>query len=480
MNTCIELNDGFVVDFTNMFGASRLQESLLLNVKEQMEAAAAAVQKMRRTGYAKAHYAVSGQPEPVYLTRLPFAEQGCPNTPESLAALKQFGQYVRTEVDAVVFLGVGGSYLGSKVLFDMGAGPSWNAMGDKRRSGYPRVYFSGNNLDACQCEEIMNELLYWSIHAIAKKKKFKVMLVPISKSGSTLETIAAFMYFYAECQRSTLFDTEVAVVTDMRVEHSDLYELALKHGWPCFNIQEGVGGRFSVLSNPGLIAAAAIGMDIHELLAGAATMEKACQTDDVYSNPALMNAVIKYLAAKLFGCEIEIFMGYGERMGSLGQWYVQLLAESLGKRLDRNGNTVYYGRTPVAAVGTTDMHAQTQQHQDGRRNKIVQFVEAKSAGGKIVLQAPFPELSAFAKYQGLNLNDALKIALDANVEALTMDNRFNARYVVPETSAYYLGELFYFLMLSIAYEGELANVDAYNQPGVEAYKKIMKSKLGRD
>lgn len=170
-------------------------------------------------------------------------------------------------------------------------------------------------------------------------------------------------------------------------------------------------------------------------------------------------------------------MGYSSKFKALGEWYVQLLAESLGKRHDRDGKLVNYGRTPVVAVGSTDMHAQTQQHQDGRRNKIIQFLEIADTGLKLKLSNPFKGNSFFEFYKGLELDKALKIALAANEEALASDGRYSARYVLPRLNEYYLGQLLYFLMLSIAYEGELANVDAYDQPGVEAYKKIMKSKI---
>lgn len=471
------LNSGFVFDYTNMLGEGRIKTEDLQEMETAMQKARDAVNEMRTSGTAYNHLSKDGTPEPVYFTRLPEIKNGNPNTPVSLQKLKDFGDYLRTNVDAVVFLGVGGSYLGNKVLFDVGAGPSWNSMGEKRRNGYPRIYFSGNNLDAGQCEEIMNELRYWSVHAWPKKKRFKVMLVPISKSGSTLETLASFIYFYEACNKSVMFDTEVTAVTDRNPEAgSPLFALAQKHGWRCFDIKNGIGGRFSVLTDPGLVTAAAIGMNVEELLKGAGEMEEACRTDDVYANPALMNAVLKYIASERYGCHIEIFMGYGERLGSLGQWYVQLLAESLGKKHNRNGEIVYYGRTPVPAVGTTDMHAQTQLHQDGIRNKVVQFLQIKNMPGDIVLGMPFDE-PAFKKYNGLNMSDALAMALDSNAEALNSDRRFNARYVLPEMNAYHLGELFYFLMLSVAYEGELANVDAFDQPGVEAYKKIMKAKF---
>ena len=172
-------------------------------------------------------------------------------------------------------------------------------------------------------------------------------------------------------------------------------------------------------------------------------------------------------------------MSYGMCLKSLGEWYVQLLAESLGKRHDREGATVHYGRTPIAAVGSTDMHAQTQQHQDGKRNKVIQFLQVDEFEKDVILGNPFPHLEDFAKYDGVSLNKALQIALLANREALDKDDRFSALYRLPAINEFYIGQIFYFLMLSIAYEGELANVDAYDQPGVEAYKKIIKRELGR-
>ena len=193
-------------------------------------------------------------------------------------------------------------------------------------------------------------------------------------------------------------------------------------------------------------------------------------------NPALLNAVLKYAAAEK-GVDIEVFMPYAAKMKSVGEWYVQLLAESLGKRKDREGNVVYYGRTPVSAVGSTDMHAQTQQHQDGKKDKVIQFVEILEREQQIVLNNPFTHISSLKKYDGLSVDHALKIALAANEEALNSDGRLNAKYILPRIDEYYLGQLLYFLMLSVAYEGELADVDAYDQPGVETYKQIMKQKM---
>ena len=113
-------------------------------------------------------------------------------------------------------------------------------------------------------------------------------------------------------------------------------------------------------------------------------------------------------------------------------------------------------------------------------DKVIQFVEIAERKQEIILNNPFPQVDAFARYAGLGIDATLKVALAANEEALTSDGRLNAKYILPLLNEYYLGQLLYFLMLSVAYEGELADVDAYDQPGVETYKRIMKQKMSGD
>jgi glucose-6-phosphate isomerase len=174
---------------------------------------------------------------------------------------------------------------------------------------------------------------------------------------------------------------------------------------------------------------------------------------------------------------MEVFMPYADNLKSLAQWNIQLLAESLGKGKNRDGRPVHYGRTPVVAVGTTDMHAQTQQHQEGKLNKVVQFVKVSAWENDPVIPNYFPQESALGKIAGVTFSKAMNAALEANAEALAGNGRFCAVFVLPELNLYYLGALMYMLALSVAYEGELADVDAFDQPGVEAYKKILKVKL---
>jgi glucose-6-phosphate isomerase len=177
------------------------------------------------------------------------------------------------------------------------------------------------------------------------------------------------------------------------------------------------------------------------------------------------------------GRNIEVFMPYGDCLRSLSEWYVQLLAESLGKRVDKDGNIIHYGRTPVVAVGTTDMHAQTQEHQEGPLNKVVQFVAVKKWQQDIVVPHIYDEYGALSSFSGLPLSSILEAAQKSNAYALAKEERYNATFIIPELTPFHLGELMFMLCISIAYEGEFANVDAFDQPGVEIYKSFLKQKL---
>lgn len=473
----ITMPSGLVLDFSNMLGEERLPDQEVTQaLAEQGAAAALAVQAMRETGCSKAHLSKDGTPEHVYFSRMPYIQEGNPNTVDSIAKLKEYSEYLK-QIDVVVFLGVGGSYLGNKVLFDAFGGCHWNTNASLRH-GQPRIYFSGNNLDPVDCNGLVYEVQRLAYLHLSNGRELRVMLVPISKSGTTLETISAFTYFYDTLSKGLNIKLECTVVTDLQAEEdkAPLLQLARRYGWWQFDIKEGIGGRFCVMTDPGLITMAALGGDIEEFLRGAREMDEYCQSATPAENPALLNALLKFLAYGK-GRDIEVFMPYSMHLKSLSEWYVQLLAESLGKRLNRNGQVVNYGRTPIVAVGTTDMHAQTQQHQDGRLNKVVQFLEVADPEEKAVVHNPFADVPYFAKFDGLDMNKALKVALAANEAALTSDNRYNARFTLPKLNEYMLGQLMYFLMLSVAFEGELADVDAYDQPGVEVYKRIMKEML---
>lgn len=481
MNTTINLQSGFSFDYTNLVGQGKVSANDIIALTTRLEEAHQAIINMRTTGFVQGHLSKDGSPEQVLFTKLPYVIEGGINTPISIARLEEFGQSLRYNVDTVVSFGIGGSYLGNKVLFDTYCGEFWNYKQVDQRNGYPKLFFSGNNIDPRRTNELIEHLVSDALHKCGESegKRYKITLIVISKSGSTIDTMATFMVVYEALKKyDSLIDVSVVAVTDPStgIRETLLHRLAVEQGWQTFSAPDGVGGRYSVFSEVGLITAVCVGVDISTFLAGARSMDEACKSSDLWQNPALLNAVLKYLAAEKHGRHIEVFMPYGDYLKAIAEWYVQLVAESLGKRYDRDGNEVFYGRTPIVTVGTTDMHAQTQQHQDGKRDKVVQFVKITEWEPNLTIPNCFPG-TQLENISAIPLGFALDVAREANAEALIRDNRFNATFVLPKLNAFHLGELLYLLALSVAYEAELANVDAFDQPGVEAYKKLMGPKL---
>lgn len=477
----LKLQSGFCFDYSNAYGGKgKITATDMENLQAQLVAAHMAVDKIRKTGVAQWHLSKDGTPEPVLFNQLPYVKLGNINTPASINKLIAYGDSLKNRVQSVVSFGIGGSYLGNKVIFDVNGGEFWNS-NERKRQGRPKLYFSGNNLDPASVQgliaELINQARNWKK---THNTRYAVSLIIISKSGSTLEPMACFMsVLEALYDHADLIEVEVVAVTDPAsgAKETALHRLASQQGWTTFSVPDGVGGRFSVFCDVGLITAAVLGFDVRAFLQGAKDMDLACQTDDVWGNPALLNVALKYIASEKYGKNIEVFMPYANSLKSLAEWYIQLLAESLGKRLDKNSAIVNYGRTPIVAVGTTDMHAQTQQHQEGKKDKFIQFVEVDSWVEDFAIPNLFPTDKVFSNMSNIKMSAALNAALAANAEALAGDNRFSAVFKLPQLDAYHLGELMYLLALSIAYEGELANVDAFDQPGVEGYKKILLPKL---
>ena len=479
----LTLLSGFSFDYDNLFGEGKVTQADLDFYAEDLKKAHAAMKVMRESGFIKAHLSKDGNPEKVYFSKLPYIteENGKLNlnSPASIKRLHDFTERIRNNVDAVVSLGIGGSFLGNKVLFDVFCGDFWNTWTKEQRKGLPKVYFSGQNIDPRRTGDIINHLKAQAeVTKSHESRKYKVMLIVISKSGGTLDTMSNFMVMYDALKKADNVEIEVVAVTDPNMEKKTLLkQLAVDNGWETFSVPDGVGGRFTIFCEVGLTTAAVIGMDIEKFLEGARHMDEACQNDDLWQNPAMLNAALKFAASEKHGRHIEVMMPYGDYLKSVSEWYIQLLAESLGKQFNKDGKEVCYGRTPLVAVGTTDMHSQTQQHQEGTLDKVVQFVKVAKWANDYVIPNVFPNAQKLADISGVTMSEALEVARQSNADALKSNKRFNACFTLPELNEYHLGELLYMLAMSVAYEGELSNVDAFNQPGVEAYKRIMGPKL---
>ena len=471
----ITLPSGLVLDMTNLYGPDKLiTEQEVADFAPVYKKAHDVMMNLRKTGTVAGHLSKDGDPEMVLFPQLPYIVDGNINSPERIFALEELGRKVRNRIDAVVFFGIGGSYLGGKVLFDVQCGEFWNLKSVKERNGYPKAFFAGNNVDSHKMTGLIQTLRAES----EAKKDYTVMAVIISKSGSTIEPMSNYMVLKKAMDDAGIAVETVAVTDPHEGEKETLlHGLARKSGWPIFYVPDGIGGRFSVFSEVGLIVGALTGFDIRAFLAGAKEADQACKSDDITQNPALLNSVLKYLAGSKHGRDLEVLMPYADNLKSLSEWYIQLLAESLGKRLDKQGNVVNYGRTPIVAVGTTDMHAQTQEHQEGPKDKVVQFVSIANWADDLVVPHMYDEYEKLAAFSGLPLSSILEAARSSNAEALIGDGRPSANYILPELNAFNLGELMFILCWSIAYEGEYANVDAFNQPGVEVYKRFLGGRL---
>ncbi len=472
----ITLKSGFIVDVDNLYGSGKVTEEDVKEMEPVYVKAHEAVMNMRKTGIMAGHLSKDGDPEAVLFTQLPYVVEGNINNPERIMAMEEMARKIRNNVDAVIFFGIGGSYLGGKVLFDVQCGEFWNLKSTEARNGYPKAFFAGNNVDPHKVSGLIEFLKADS----TAKAGYTVLGVVISKSGSTIEPMSNYMVV-SQAMKDAGIRFETIAVTDPHDGEKEtlLHNLAKKSGWPIFYVPDGVGGRFSVFSEVGLLVGAFVGFDIRKFLDGAKDMDKACQNPDIWQNPALLNSVLKYIAGAKYGRDLEVLMPYSDSLKSLSEWYIQLLAESLGKRLDKQGNVVNYGRTPIVAVGTTDMHAQTQEHQEGPQDKVVQFVSVAAWSDDVTVPRMYDEYPKLAAFSGLPLSSILEAARSSNAEALIGDGRPNANFILPKLTPYHLGELMFMLCLSIAYEGEFANVDAFNQPGVEVYKKFLGGRLNK-
>ena len=381
---------------------------------------------------------------------------------KNLLSLKE----IAPSYDAVVSIGIGGSYLGNQVLFDLFCGPYWNQLTKEERKGYPQVYFAGQNVDPVSLIELSS-----CITKEAKRlqgRRMKVLLLVISKSGTTIEPVTAIRGLQKLLE--TVCDVQIMAITDK--EKGRIRPLAEKEHIPCFTVPDGIGGRFSIFSQVGLVFASLAGIDIESFLKGAQMVEEACQSNELKENPALLLAALKYIATKEHGITAEVVMPYGDKLRSFGRWYAQLLGESVGKKYDMQGHVVYNGRIPVASVGTTDMHSLTQEHQQGQKNKLIQFISVEHLPS---------DLSVLCDEKGVSgmvpMSRMLDAARKANEEALANEGRMSCHISISELTPFHIGALMYFFFLTIAYEGAMENVNAFDQPGVEDYKKILHEDL---
>lgn len=392
-----------------------------------------------------------------------------------LGRIEAKAQELREQSDRFVVLGIGGSYMGMRALFEALCHPLHNELTRDQRGGVPRLYFEGNNVDndsitalqellKTSCQDPKDVLQRWS-------------MTVISKSGGTLETALGFRLFRESLEAYYGADSEESrsLVVPITGLEGKLRNFSNHKGYPeVFPIPDNVGGRFSVFTSVGLFPAAVLGVDLKALLQGAADMTRLFNSQPMGDNPVLDYTATCHLFEREKNVSMRILSTWGKRLEALGLWYDQLLAESLGKEEK--------GATPLTVVNTRDLHSRGQQHQEGVRDKLITNVIVERPDSAPISVPVVPEeenQDQLNKLKGKTVPDVLSAAIEGTNQAYADVHRPTADLILPNLDAYTVGQTLQMLMLATVLEGRLININPYGQPGVEAYKKNMQEVLSR-
>ena len=314
---------------------------------------------------------------------------------------------------------------------------------------------------------------------LAALKPEETLVNVITKSGDTAETMASFLVL-----RKWLIDAlgedgyRRRMLATTSASHGALRRIADQDRLESFEIPEGVGGRFSVLTPVGLLPAALVGMDIEGLLAGAGDMDRRLASGSLEKNPAYLEAVLHCLGYGQ-GRKISVMFAYADRLYGLADWYRQLWAESLGKRVDLEGGIGRVGPTPVKALGVTDQHSQVQLYREGPDDKIFTFLRVKSFADPVPIPAAFADDAAVSYLGGHSLGELFQAEEEATEVALAMEGRPVTSVTFPAVGAREAGEFFHFFEAATVAAGALLRINPLDQPGVEEGKNFAYGLLGR-
>ena len=392
-------------------------------------------------------------------TELPY------NQTEIVKDIIDTAKSIRKNCDNFVVLGIGGSALGPIAVFQALCHLRHNELPKKVRKA-PKFYVE-DNIDPERMNALFDVL-------DLNKTVFNV----ITKSGATSETMSQYLIIFDKLKEKLGNKAKDHMIATTSSQKGNLIKIAKAEGFKTFYIPDGVGGRFSELSPVGLLPAAVLGIDIKAMLKGAAFMDKICKSKDYKKNPALVSALLQYLSMKN-GKNISVMMPYADSLKYIADWYCQLWGESLGKAVDKQGNTVYAGQTPVKSLGVTDQHSQVQLYREGPFDKVVTLIAVENFRSECVISdgcKEFPDVSFLC---GHTLSELINSERKATEYALTTAKRANFTITLPEVNAFTIGELLYYFELETAYTGAMLNIDTFNQPGVEGGKNATYALFGR-
>ena len=375
---------------------------------------------------------------------------------EEFRRIQAAAKKIQSDSQALVVIGIGGSYLGARGVIECLCSPNYNL----KKKNTPNIYFVGNGLDNDQLAEV-EELL--------EGQDFSVNV--ISKSGTTTEPAVAFRFFRrlleekygAEAAAGRIYAT-----TDR--QKGALKALATAEGYESFVVPDDIGGRYSVLTAVGLLPIAVAGIDIEQLMAGAKSMMDTCAAADMEKNPAWQYAGARY-ELQHRGMEIEVLACYDPFFRFMAEWWKQLYGESEGKE----GKGLF----PASVEYTADLHSMGQYLQEGRRNMFETVVRFAPRADELTVPYDEENGDGLNFLAGKTMSDLKQQAMDGTLLAHVEGGVPNIRISCGERNAFTLGELIYFFCYACGLSGYLLDVNPFDQPGVEAYKKNMFALLGK-
>lgn len=372
--------------------------------------------------------------------------------------IQRAAKKIQQQSDVLVVIGIGGSYLGAKAAIEMLSHTFYNVLPKEKRKT-PEIYFAGTNISGPYLHDLLD---------VIGDRDFSVNV--ISKSGTTTEPALAFRVFRKKLEEKYGKDgarDRIFATTDKA--RGALKTLATQQGYETFVVPDDVGGRFSVLTAVGLLPIAVAGIDIGEMMQGAAEAIKD------FKMPFSENACYQYAALRNIlyrkGFAIEMLINYEPCLHYLAEWWKQLYGESEGK----DGKGIF----PASADFTTDLHSLGQYIQDGRRHLFETLLEIESPEVDIVLENDADNLDGLNYLSGKTFDFVNKKAAEGTIEAHLDGGVPNLKISIPEATPYHLGYLFFFFEKACAVSGYLLAVNPFDQPGVEAYKKNMFRLLGK-
>jgi glucose-6-phosphate isomerase len=375
---------------------------------------------------------------------------------------------IRESVDKVVVLGIGGSYMGARALMESCCQPYYNELPRAERGGRPRIYFEGNNVDNDWSQALLQFL---DSDSRGDGPAGNWAIVVISKSGGTLETAGAFRQFLRALEAKVGSEKIKDLVVPVTGKTGKLASLSDSIGVrDRFEVPDGVGGRCSVMSAVGLLPAAIMGIDVVALLEGAAAMNSQFRIASMGENPVMDYVAVNHLLEKERDVATRVMCVWTKSLESVGLWYDQLLAESLGK--------AKMGALPLTCVNSRDLHSRAQQHQEGSRDKVMNNIVLDSwRHDPLAIGHSDRNEDQLNELADKTLPEVMTAALQGTNLAYKEDNRPTTNLHLSASNESNVGQLMQMLMLATAVEGRLLGINPYGQPGVEKYKKYMNQLL---